>query len=174
VPQDVFLFSDTIKENIAFGLEGKVEDKSVEEAARAAVVYDNIVQFPLKFDTLVGERGITLSGGQKQRVSIARAIIRNPDVLIFDDCLSAVDTITEEKILSNLTNIMKGKTSVLVSHRVATVKACNRILVLEEGRLAEEGTHESLLARNGLYRQLFELQLKENKSAMANGVVVEK
>jgi ATP-binding cassette subfamily B protein len=174
VPQDVFLFSDTIKENIAFGLEGKVEDKSVEEAARAAVVYDNIVQFPLKFDTLVGERGITLSGGQKQRVSIARAIIRNPDVLIFDDCLSAVDTITEEKILSNLTNIMRGKTSVLVSHRVATVKACNRILVLEEGRLAEEGTHESLLARNGLYRQLFELQLKENKSVMANGVVVEK
>ncbi|MBP7167021.1 MAG: ABC transporter ATP-binding protein [Bacteroidia bacterium] len=174
VPQDVFLFSDTIKENIAFGLEGKVEEKAVEEAARAAVVYDNIVQFPLKFDTMVGERGITLSGGQKQRVSIARAIIRNPDVLIFDDCLSAVDTITEEKILSNLTNIMKGKTSVLVSHRVATVKACNRILVLEEGRLAEEGTHESLLARNGLYRQLFELQLKENKTSMANGVDVEK
>jgi len=174
VPQDVFLFSDTIKENIAFGLEGKVEEKAVEEAARAAVVYDNIVQFPLKFDTMVGERGITLSGGQKQRVSIARAIIRNPDVLIFDDCLSAVDTITEEKILSNLTNIMKGKTSVLVSHRVATVKACSRILVLEEGRLAEEGTHESLLARNGLYRQLFELQLKENKTSMANGVDVEK
>jgi ATP-binding cassette subfamily B protein len=174
VPQDVFLFSDTIKENIAFGLEGKVEDKSVEEAARAAVVYDNIVQFPLKFDTMVGERGITLSGGQKQRVSIARAIIRNPDVLIFDDCLSAVDTITEEKILSNLTNIMKGKTSVLVSHRVATVKACNRILVLEDGRLAEEGTHESLLARNGLYRQLFELQLKENKSVQINGVAEEK
>lgn len=168
VPQDVFLFSDTIKENIAFGLEGNVADKAVEEAARAAVVYDNIVQFPLKFDTMVGERGITLSGGQKQRVSIARAIIRNPDVLIFDDCLSAVDTITEEKILSNLTNIMKGKTSVLVSHRVATVKACNRIIVLEEGRLAEEGTHESLLARNGLYRQLFELQLKENKGAVVN------
>lgn len=174
VPQDVFLFSDTIKENIAFGLEGKVEENAVEEAARAAVVYDNIVQFPLKFDTIVGERGITLSGGQKQRVSIARAIIRNPDVLIFDDCLSAVDTITEEKILSNLTNIMKGKTSVLVSHRVATVKACNRILVLEEGRLAEEGTHESLLARNGLYWQLFELQLKENKTALANGVGEEK
>lgn len=174
VPQDVFLFSDTIKENIAFGVEGIVEEKAVEEAARAAVVYDNIVQFPLKFDTMVGERGITLSGGQKQRVSIARAIIRNPDVLIFDDCLSAVDTITEEKILSNLTNIMKGKTSVLVSHRVATVKACKRILVLEEGRLAEEGTHESLLARNGLYRQLFELQLKENKTSVANGVTEEK
>lgn len=168
VPQDVFLFSDTIRENIAFGLDGRVEEASIEDAARAAVVYDNIVQFPQKFDTMVGERGITLSGGQKQRVSIARAIIRNPDVLIFDDCLSAVDTITEEKILSNLTDLMKGKTSVLVSHRVATVKACNRIIVLEEGRLAEEGTHESLLAMNGLYRQLFELQLKENKSAAVN------
>lgn len=168
VPQDVFLFSDTIRENIAFGLDGRVEEASIEDAARAAVVYDNIVQFPQKFDTMVGERGITLSGGQKQRVSIARAIIRNPDVLIFDDCLSAVDTITEEKILSNLTNLMKGKTSVLVSHRVATVKACNRIIVLEEGRLAEEGTHESLLAMNGLYRQLFELQLKESKSAAVN------
>lgn len=124
-----------------------------------AVVYDNIIGFPNGFDTMVGERGITLSGGQKQRVSIARAIIRKPDLLIFDDCLSAVDTLTEEKILSNLNLIMKGRTTLVVSHRVSTVKSCSRILVLDEGVLLESGTHEELIRKQGLYAQLYDMQL---------------
>lgn len=163
VPQDVFLFSDTIAANIGFGLfNEEYPAASIESAAKNAEVYDNIIEFPEGFNTRIGERGITLSGGQKQRISIARAIIRDPDVLIFDDCLSAVDTITEEKILSRLGEIMKNKTSIFVSHRVATVKLCSKIIVIDEGQLVEEGTHEELLLRNGLYAQLFEKQLMEN------------
>ena len=161
VPQDVFLFSDTIEGNIAFGMKGEHTSVAVENAARNAVVYDNIMAFPDKFNTMVGERGITLSGGQKQRISIARAIIRNPDMLIFDDCLSAVDTVTEEQILSNLTKIMANRTTIFVSHRVATVKNCSHIIVLDEGRIVEEGTHEFLLENGRLYQQLFEMQLLE-------------
>ncbi|MFN8152760.1 MAG: ABC transporter ATP-binding protein [Bacteroidia bacterium] len=159
VPQDVFLFSDTIRGNIAFGAGQQVTQHEIEDSAKMAVVYDNIIGFPNGFDTMVGERGITLSGGQKQRVSIARAIIRKPDLLIFDDCLSAVDTLTEEKILSNLNLIMKGRTTLVVSHRVSTVKSCSRILVLDEGLLLESGTHEELIRKQGLYAQLYDMQL---------------
>ncbi|MFS8616744.1 MAG: ABC transporter ATP-binding protein [Solitalea sp.] len=162
VPQDVFLFSDTIKNNIGFGLD-HFTDEAVEEAARNAAIYDNIQHFPEKFETRTGERGITMSGGQKQRTSIARAIIKDPAVLVFDDSLSAVDTKTEEEILRNLGRIMRGRTSVIISHRVSTVKNADHILVMEQGRIAESGTHEQLLARGGLYKQLFEKQLLEEE-----------
>ncbi len=162
VPQDVFLFSDTIRENIAFGVDSKVSQEEIETAAKKAVVLDNILGFPNGFDTMVGERGITLSGGQKQRVSIARAIIRQPDLLIFDDCLSAVDTLTEEKILTNLKLVMEGRTTLLISHRVSTVKACSRIFVIEEGQLAEQGTHDELLSKDGIYAQLYDMQLADH------------
>ncbi|MBL7924896.1 MAG: ABC transporter ATP-binding protein [Bacteroidia bacterium] len=165
VPQDVFLFSDTIEENIAFGLEHGAEGDRVAEAARLAVVYDAILSFPDGFKTMLGERGITLSGGQKQRISIARAIVRNPDILIFDDCLSAVDTITEEQIIGNLTKLMQGKTTILVSHRVATVKSCHHILVLDEGKVVEEGDHDFLIRQNGLYRHLYDKQLMEESES---------
>jgi ATP-binding cassette, subfamily B, multidrug efflux pump len=164
VPQEVFLFSDTIEENIAFGVT-HADPKQIEQAAKDAVVYSNIIEFPNAFKTMVGERGITLSGGQKQRISIARAIIRQPDLLVFDDCLSAVDTLTEEKILRNLRMIMKGRTSIIVSHRVSTVKDADLILVLDEGQLAEMGSHEQLLQSGGIYKNLHEMQLMEEHTA---------
>ncbi len=164
VPQDVFLFSDTIAQNIAFGLAGSPDLKRVEDAARLASVYDNIMEFPKGFDTMVGERGITLSGGQKQRISIARAIIKEPPILIFDDSLSAVDTITEEQILNNLKKIMHGKTTILVSHRVSSVKDADHIIVLDEGKIVEQGNHAALLTQNGVYSTLFEMQLMEERS----------
>ncbi len=164
VPQDVFLFSDTIEGNISFGLKSKMDLSRVEQAAKDADVYDNIADFPMGFKTIVGERGITLSGGQKQRISIARAIIKQPDILVFDDCLSAVDTLTEEHILSNLRRIMKDRTTVLISHRVATVKNADHIIVLDEGSVAEEGTHQELMTKKGLYASLFEMQLLEEVS----------
>ncbi len=164
VPQDVFLFSDTIAQNIAFGLTGSPDLKRVEDAARMAAIYDNIMEFPKGLDTMVGERGITLSGGQKQRISIARAIIKEPRILIFDDCLSAVDTITEEQILNNLKKIMNGKTTILVSHRVSSVKDADHIIVLDEGKIVEQGNHAALLTQNGVYSTLFEMQLMEERS----------
>jgi len=160
VPQEVFLFSETIEENIAFGVINP-DHESVLQAARDAVVYSNILEFPEGFATKVGERGITLSGGQKQRISIARAIIRKPDLLIFDDCLSAVDTVTEEHILNNLRSLMKNRTSILVSHRVSTVKGADLILVLDNGQLAESGTHEELMRNGGFYASLHDMQLIE-------------
>jgi ATP-binding cassette subfamily B protein len=167
VPQDVFLFSDSIRNNIAFRLEPSDDlNERVEQAARAAQVHDNIVDFPNGYDTLLGERGITLSGGQKQRVSIARAIIGRPRILLFDDALSAVDTATEEAILRELRGVMKGRTTVIISHRISAVRDADHIIVLDHGRLVEEGTHAELLKRNGPYALLHEEQLlEEAKSA---------
>lgn len=157
VPQDVFLFSDTIYNNIGFGLDNLVEDKIL-QAAKDADVYDNIISFPTGFQTRVGERGITLSGGQKQRVSIARAIVREPKILMLDDALSAVDTNTENNILNSLKRIMQGRTTLIISHRVSSAKLATKIVVLVDGAIVEEGTHDSLLGQNGLYRDLYEKQ----------------
>ncbi len=159
VPQDVFLFSDTIFNNIAFGLKTPDENKVI-TAAKDADVYDNIMGFPQAFSTRVGERGITLSGGQKQRVSIARAVAREPKILILDDALSAVDTKTENTILNSMKKIMQGRTSIIISHRVSSAKLANKIIVLHDGHMVEEGTHESLLARNGVYKELYEKQMQ--------------
>lgn len=162
VPQDVFLFSDTIGRNIAFGMDTE-DTEAIEKAAKAAAVYDNIMGFDKKFDTEIGERGLTLSGGQKQRVSIARALIKDPEVLIFDDCLSAVDTKTEEEILGNLTRIMRNKTSIFISHRVSTVKNADHILVLDSGEIVEEGSHHELMQQEGAYFDLYQKQLLEEQ-----------
>ena len=163
VPQEVFLFSDTIKNNIAFGLD-QVTDDEVYDAAKNASVYNNIIDFDEKFETMLGERGITLSGGQKQRVSIARALIKSPKILIFDDCLSAVDTKTEEEILQNLGKIMAGKTSILIAHRISTIKNADKILVLDNGKIIEQGTHNELLSKNGSYTALYNNQLLEEET----------
>lgn len=162
VPQDVFLFSESISRNIAFGdaLETMTEDQ-VHLAAKQADIYDNILEFPQGFDTHIGERGITLSGGQKQRISIARAIIRDPQILIFDDCLSAVDTETEEKILGHLKDLMKGKTTIIISHRISSVKHADKIIMLEKGKIIERGNHQQLLDLNGAYAELYQKQLLE-------------
>jgi ATP-binding cassette subfamily B protein len=157
VPQDVFLFSDTIYNNIGFGLKDREENKVI-QAAKDADVYENIMGFPNGFSTRVGERGITLSGGQKQRVSIARAIVREPKILMLDDALSAVDTKTENTILNSLKRIMQGRTTIIISHRVSSAKLANRIVVLVDGHIVEEGTHDELIALEGMYKDLFEKQ----------------
>ncbi|MCF1749735.1 ABC transporter ATP-binding protein [Mariniradius sediminis] len=163
VPQDVFLFSDTIANNIAFGMDETSMD-IVEKAAKDADVYDNIVEFPQGFQTRLGERGITLSGGQKQRVSIARAIAKEPKILLLDDCLSAVDTKTENAILNALKVIMENRTSIIISHRVSSAKLADKIIVLDDGRIVEYGTHEELLSKKGVYAELYE---KQTQSAEA-------
>lgn len=163
VPQEAFLFSDTIARNIAFGADSD-DQEAVIKAAKNAEVHENIMGFPSGYDTRVGERGITLSGGQKQRVSIARAIIKNPQLLIFDDCLSAVDTETEESILKNLREIIEDRTTLIISHRVSSVKDADKIIVLENGSLIEEGNHEDLMEKDGYYRSMYEQQLQEDRS----------
>jgi ATP-binding cassette subfamily B protein len=162
VPQDAFLFSDSIKNNIKFGKENAT-DEEVEAAAKNAVVHDNIVGFNKQYDTILGERGITLSGGQKQRVSIARAIIKNPAILLFDDCLSAVDTETEEAILNNLFEICKDKTTIIVSHRVSSAKNADNIIILEDGKIIQQGSHNQLINQEGYYASLYLKQLSEKE-----------
>ncbi len=162
VPQEVFLFSDTIFNNIAFGL-SVAEPNQVEQAAKDAALYDNIIGFEKSFETMIGERGITLSGGQKQRLSIARALIKEPQILIFDDCLSAIDTRTEEEILNNLGRLMINKTSILIAHRVSTIKNADKILVMDGGEIIEQGTHQELMALKSTYFELFEKQLLEEQ-----------
>lgn len=157
VPQEVFLFSDSISNNIQFGKEDATEDE-IHHAARLSVVHDNIMGFEEGFATRVGERGVTLSGGQKQRVSIARALVRKPQILILDDSLSAVDTLTEDKILENLAQTMEGKTTILISHRVSNAKLASKILLMDEGQIVESGTHQELMEKGGLYADLYEKQ----------------
>ncbi|MCH4823410.1 ABC transporter ATP-binding protein/permease [Gramella lutea] len=162
VPQDAFLFSDSIRNNIKFGKTDATEEEIV-QAAKNASVHKNIIGFSKGYDTVLGERGITLSGGQKQRVSIARAIIHDPDILLFDDCLSAVDTETEEEILNNLFQITRNKTTIIVSHRISSAKNADKIIILEDGQIVQEGTHQQLLNTKGYYKELYAKQLNEKE-----------
>ena len=164
VPQDVFLFSDSIRNNVKFGADEMTEAQII-QAAKDADLYDNVIDFPEGFDTVLGERGVTLSGGQKQRLSIARAIAREPRILILDDCLSAVDTKTENQILNNLQGIMKGRTSVIISHRVSSAKLADRIIMLDDGNIVEQGTHNDLMEANGVYRELYDKQMSVEEVA---------
>jgi len=166
VPQETFLFSETLRENIAFGVPG-ASDEGVFRAAEAAHIRKEFDEFPKGFQTMVGERGVTLSGGQKQRSAIARAVLRDPRVLILDDALASVDTYTEEQILNELRRIMRGRTTIFISHRISTVRHADRIVVLKEGSVVEYGTHEALLARDGYYAGLFQKQLLEEELAVA-------
>ena len=163
VPQEAFLFSDSLKNNIKFGKQDATDDEVI-QAAKNAQVHKNIIKFNQGYDTVLGERGITLSGGQKQRVSIARAIIKAPKILLFDDCLSAVDTETEEKILKNLNRITSGKTTIIVSHRVSSAKNADKIIVLENGEIVQQGTHNTLIDIDGYYQHLYLKQLSETQS----------
>ena len=158
VPQDVFLFSDSISNNVSFGLDSNDPKKTI-EALKNADLYDSVMEFPNQLKTILGERGITLSGGQKQRLSIARAIVKNPRLLILDDCLSAVDTKTENTILNNLKKVMTGRTTIIISHRVSSAKLADKIIVLDDGRIIESGTYEDLMAQESTFRQLYERQL---------------
>jgi ATP-binding cassette subfamily B protein len=162
VPQDAFLFSDSIGNNIKYGKENAT-DKEVIAAATLAAVHKNIEGFSKGYDTILGERGITLSGGQKQRVSIARAIIKDPQILLFDDCLSAVDTETEEEILQNLNLISQNKTTIIVSHRVSSAKNADSIIVLDEGTIIQKGSHSELMHQEGYYKELYSKQLLEKE-----------
>ena len=162
VPQDVFLLGDSMKSNSSVGKENATDDEIITAAKRAAV-HDNIIGFSKRYDTVLGERGITLSGGQKQRVSIARAIIKDPQILLLDDSLSAVDTETEEQILQQLQNLSETKTTIIVSHRISSVKHANKIIVLEEGEIIQEGTHNELLNKTGYYKELYAKQLLEKE-----------
>jgi ATP-binding cassette subfamily B multidrug efflux pump len=166
VPQETFLFSETIRQNIAFGVP-EASAEQVQQAATIAHIATEILEFPRGFDTMVGERGVTLSGGQKQRTSIARAVIRNPRILILDDALASVDTYTEERILSGLRQVMQGRTTIFISHRISTARNADQIAVLVSGRIAELGTHDELLARNGYYTSLFEKQRLEEELSVA-------
>src|SRR5699024_3147863 len=163
IPQDNLILLKTIKDNITFPYEFEINDEKIYNASKTAEVYNNIVEFPNKFHTVLGEKGVTLSGGQKLRVSIARALIKKSPVLIFDDSLSSVDTETEEKILNNLNTITEETTTIIISHRISTVKDSDQIIDLDEGIIAEKGNHNTLLKLNGIYRDIYEKQLLEEK-----------
>lgn len=165
VPQDVFLFSESIRDNIAFG-NGEVSDERIDKAVEHADLSENIERFPDGMQTMLGERGITLSGGQKQRVSIARAIVREPKILILDDCLSAVDTKTENRILNSLKSIMENRTSVIISHRVSSAQLADKIIVLDGGKIVEQGTHEQLIDHEGVYKTLYDKQIQKEEEAV--------
>ncbi len=162
VPQDVFLFSDSIEKNIGFGLDHPVKEKVI-EAARSAVVAREIHSFPEQYDTMIGERGVTLSGGQKQRISIARALIKEHEITVFDDCLSAVDAKTENEIINNLYQYLQQKTAVIITHRIFSLFSFDKIILLEDGAIAEQGTHQSLLEKNGLYAEMYRRQQEQDK-----------
>ena len=162
-PQEVFLFSDTIANNISFSTDSDSNAENIINAAKNAAIYSNIMDFTSGFETIVGERGITLSGGQKQRIAIARAIIKQPQLLIFDDCLSAIDTETEEEILNNLKQVMNGKTSIIISHRISSVKNAAHIIVLDQGKIIEQGNHHELINKKGIYFELYQMQLLEEE-----------
>jgi ATP-binding cassette subfamily B protein len=166
IPQDTFLFGETIRENIAFGVDS-ASDNDVIRAAKISHIDADVQGFPSKYETVVGERGITLSGGQKQRTAISRAVIRDPKILILDDALSSVDTYTEERILQELKQVMRNRTSILISHRVSTVREADEIIVLDRGQIVERGTHAELLTRDGYYAELHRRQLLEEELAVS-------
>nr|MBA2562356.1 ATP-binding cassette domain-containing protein [Chitinophagaceae bacterium] len=165
VPQDVFLFSDTVYDNIGFGVKN-VTEQMVTEAARQAVVEKEILQFDKKYKTLIGERGVTLSGGQKQRISIARALIKKHEIVIFDDCLSAVDAKTENEIITNLYAYLQNKTAIIITHRIFSLFNFDKIILLQDGAIAEQGTHIDLMKKNGLYSQMYYYQQKQERQGV--------
>jgi ATP-binding cassette subfamily B protein len=160
VEQEPFLFSRNIRENIAYGVKRKVTDEEVAAAAKAAAIHDVIMDFPEGYDTLVGEKGVTLSGGQKQRVTIARTLLKDPRILIFDDAVSSVDTETEALIHAALERLQKGRTTFIIAHRIQTVMQADKILVLDKGRIIQQGNHQELMAQDGIYRTIYDLQAK--------------
>ncbi len=162
VPQDVFLFSDTIMNNIRFGRKDASQEQALQAATHASI-HKEIQQFERKYETMVGERGVTLSGGQKQRISIARALIKEPRIIIFDDCLSAVDPGTEKEILNNLHHYLEDKTAIIITHRIVSLFEFDQVVVMDEGRIIESGTHDTLITLNGYYKWLYDQQ-KESAS----------